>query len=132
VKLVLVFDLSVIGFARRYRRILELKGIEVVIPPRSIAMHDPILHRYAMMLGGIVVTSDKGFPDPKILLPMERPKYEKWHTVLMREVNRILHRSRGDDEPTTGLVTPRTNHATPPDHESSRLWRRGLARSEEA
>ena len=93
-KVRLVFDISCIGFARRYRRILEAKGMEVVIPPNPIARHDYSLHRYALKVGGIVVTTDKHFPDPKIVLPMytrenKKPKYEKWHTVLMKEVSRL-------------------------------------------
>jgi len=89
----LVFDIPCIGFARRYRHILELKGIEVIIPPEHIAKHDPSLHTYAVKMGAIVVTTDKKFPDPKIVLPMysregKKPKYEKWHTVLMKELRR--------------------------------------------
>ena len=90
----LVFDIPCIGFARRFRRILEAKGIEVIIPPDAVARHDPALHAYALKKGAIVVTTDRLFPDPKIVLPMytkerKKPKYERWHTVLMKAVHRM-------------------------------------------
>jgi len=93
-KVRLVFDIPCIGFARRFRHILEAKGIEVIIPPDAVARHDPALHAYALKRGAIVVTTDRLFPDPKIVLPMytrenRKPKYEKWHTALMKELRRL-------------------------------------------
>ena len=90
----LVFDIPCIGFARRYKHILEAKGIEVIIPSPALARNDYALHYFAVKLGAIVVTTDKRFPDPKIVLPMytkerKKPKYERWHTVLMKAVHRM-------------------------------------------
>ncbi|RLG85441.1 MAG: hypothetical protein DRO39_05620 [Thermoprotei archaeon] len=90
----LVFDIPCIGFARRYKRVLEAKGIEVIIPSDGVARHDLSLHAYAVSRNAIVVTTDKRFPDPKIVLPMytkegKKPKYEKWHTALMKELRRL-------------------------------------------
>ena len=96
----LIFDVCCVGFARRYRRVLEAKGIEVIEAPRWAVRNDQVLREYADRLGAIVVTADKHFPGSKIVLPMDfgggrkKPKYERWHTFLMRE----LHRRLGGDE----------------------------------
>lgn len=100
-------DIPCIGFLRWARRRLELLGIEILIPPESVARDDLTLSEWAKSLGGLVVTTDRGFPEPKILLPMDRPKYERWLTILLKEISA---RRRGDPDESRSVVT---RHAHP-------------------
>ena len=90
--MLLIFDVSLRGFARRYIKYLEMLGYQVEIVPDSLK-HDHILAEYARKKNGIVITTDKYFPyDMKIVLPMspaKKPKYEVWYTTLLKALHYI-------------------------------------------
>jgi len=89
--MILVFDHSIIGFARWCRRRLELLGYKVVIPPTGVMKHDMLLEEYAERVNGIIVTTDKSIKyKHKVLLDMptdKKPKYEKWYTELIKKLS---------------------------------------------
>ena len=82
----LVSDICTCGFLRWARRRLRLLGYRVVFP-RAYWRHDLLLSRYARRIGGIVVTRDKWFPKPRILV--NSVKYEEAWTELCRALKTL-------------------------------------------
>jgi len=100
---ILIFDISLRGFARRYGKYLRKIGYKVLIAPDSLKLDD-FLAEYARRINAIIITTDKRFPySNKIVLPMDRkkqngelvkPKYEVWYTYLIKYLaSRNLHGS---------------------------------------
>ena len=85
-RIVLVSDICTCGFLRWARRRLRLLGYRVVFP-RAYWRHDLLLSRYARRIGGIVVTRDKWFPQPRILV--NSVKYEEAWTELCRALKTL-------------------------------------------
>jgi len=110
----LVFDVSLIGFARWARKRLECLGYWVILPPYK---DDEQIVLWAKRTFGddfLIITTDKGFPcERKIVLPMSfrtnrglgKPKYERLYTLLCVSLNRerarevqAVHPSRTQEE----------------------------------
>ena len=111
----LIFDVSLRGFAKRYSKYLKMLGYRILIAPDSLK-HDHILAEYARRHNAIIVTTDKFFPyERKIILPMSKPKYETWYTLLLKSLSktRIPHRpmSKRYPEPVGGslVCNPKVN-----------------------
>jgi len=85
---ILVADACTAGFMRWAETRLTLIGYRVVYP-RAYWRYDHFLARYARKIGGVVVTRDKTFPNPKILI--SRQKNEEAWTELCRGLRGILH-----------------------------------------
>ena len=90
----LIVDACTAGFMKYVEKRLRLMGYTVLYP-RVYWVDDDFLHMYARKVGGVVVTMDKGFPEPKILIT--KNKYEEAWTELCRQLRRMRETvSEGD------------------------------------
>ena len=85
------FDANLAGFGRWCSNRLRKLGYRVIIlVPSGIGKWDMLVKRYAKKNRAILVTTDKtiGY-EPKIVLPMSKPKYETWYTILIKKLHEI-------------------------------------------
>jgi len=105
--MLIIFDVSLRGFAKRYAKYLKLLGYQIMITPDSLK-HDHILAEYAKKKNALVITTDKYFPyKKKIVLPLspiKKPKYEVWYTLLLKALSHI--NTRDPHRPMSKSVYP--------------------------
>ena len=87
---VVIFDLSLVGFYKWSRRRLELLGFTPVITPFR---HDFQIMRFAELLNGVVVTTDRDFLSFSRAVVLKHDKYEKMYTAMLRGIHNLLSKT---------------------------------------
>lgn len=83
----LLFDVSLKGFYFWSKKRFELIGVKTSLTHYK---HDFHIVREAVRKKAIVVTTDKSFPyEKKIVLPMSKPKYEVWITLILKTLSHM-------------------------------------------
>ena len=85
--MVIIFDLSLAGFYKWSRKRLELLGFKPIITPYR---HDFQIMRFAEIVDGIVVTTDKDFLSFNRAIVLRHDKYEKMYTAMLKRIHDLL------------------------------------------
>ena len=88
--MIIIFDLPLVGFYKWSRRRLELLGFTPVITPFR---HDFQIMRFAELVDGVIVTTDKDFLCFSRAVVLKHDKYEKMYTGMLRGIHNLLSKT---------------------------------------
>jgi hypothetical protein len=82
----LIFDVCVLGFYKWSRGRLRLLGYDPIPTPYK---YDDQIVTFAKTIGGIIVTTDKGFSKFEKSIILKQDKYEKMYTQLVKQLRKM-------------------------------------------
>ncbi|BCU69764.1 hypothetical protein [Stygiolobus caldivivus] len=83
----LIFDLPLRGFYNWSRKRLEYLGFRPVMAPYRYDHH---IMAYALMVNGVVITTDKDFLKFSRAVVLKVDKYEKMYVRMLKGVRQVL------------------------------------------